>query len=202
MSNSLRDQLVKAGLATNEQAKKAEREKRAEAQARRQGGKGKKKGKAKGQAEAKAVDPARERARKRQAQKAARDRELAEERNAKAAAKALRAEIKDIVRQNDRRKSKSEDSDVAYQFVHGKKIKRVYVPPSQRDELIKGQLVIVNDDGTYHFVDKAIAEQIKKRDPKRIIVANADQADADRPKEENADDEYYAQFEVPDDLDW
>ena len=39
MSESLRDQLVKAGLATTAQAKKAERSKRAEATAERHQGK-------------------------------------------------------------------------------------------------------------------------------------------------------------------
>ena len=48
MSQSLRDQLVKAGLATSAQAKKAERSKRAEATAERQQGKSTKGKKGKG----------------------------------------------------------------------------------------------------------------------------------------------------------
>ena len=50
MSQSLRDQLVKAGLATSAQAKKAERSKRAEATAERQQGKSTKGKKGKEQA--------------------------------------------------------------------------------------------------------------------------------------------------------
>jgi uncharacterized protein YaiL (DUF2058 family) len=81
--------------------------------------------------------------------------------------------------------------------VHGKRIKRIYLPEAQKAQLISGSLVVVNNDGLYHFVSKDIAERIAKRDPKRIIVAN-DQ----KTSEPSEDDEYYAKFAVPDDLDW
>ena len=84
-----------------------------------------------------------------------------------------------------------------YNFVHGKKIKRIYLPEAQRDQLVNGNLVVVNNDGLYHFVSKAVAEKIALRDPKRIIVAHSD-----APTEPSEDDEYYAKFAVPDDLDW
>jgi uncharacterized protein YaiL (DUF2058 family) len=38
---------------------------------------------------------------------------------------------------------------------------------------------------------------VAARDPKRIIVANDG-----KPEEPGPDDEYYAKFKVPDDLDW
>ena len=201
MSESLRDQLVKAGLATATQAKKAERQAKAEKHANR-GGKPGKSGKP-GQAKPRKVDPnspeaVKERARKQQAEKRARDKELAASRNEKAAAKALRAEIKQIITQNDQRKKATTDEDVPYQFVHGKKIKKIYVPPAQREQLIKGNLLVINNDGLYSLLDKEVAEQIRSRDPKRIITGQEEE----KQPEPGSDDEFYAKFEVPDDLDW
>lgn len=181
MAGSLRDQLIKSGLATSHQAKKAERQVRAEKQAQRQGG---------GQS-----DSAKAAAQQRIAEKAERDRALARAANEKAAAKALRAEIKQIVQQNDQR-TKPHDDDVPYNFVHGKKIKRIYVTREHQAQLSIGALVIVNDDGRYHLVAKPVAERIRARDPKRIIAAHEDKPGP------QPDDDHYAKFKVPDDLDW
>lgn len=207
MSSSLRDQLVKAGLATAGQAKKAEREQQAKRRGqggRKGGGKGDGKHKpgsnvspAAGQTDETSVDAiAKARARQVRAEKASRDRAIAKVRNEKAAEKAKRAEIKQLIAQNDQRTTTASDDDAPYNFKHGKKVKRIYVPKSQVDELSAGRLVIVNNDGRYHIVSKAVAAQISQRDPKWIVAAHdAEAADA-------VDDEYYKRFEVPDDLDW
>jgi len=71
------------------------------------------------------------------------------------------------------------------------------VPAAQRDQISSGNLVIVNNDGNYHLLPKAAAEKVRARDPKRIIVEH----DGKTP-EPDSDDEYYARFKVPDDLDW
>jgi uncharacterized protein YaiL (DUF2058 family) len=200
VSESLRDQLVKAGLASASQAKKVERQAKAQQHANRSGKPGKPA--KQGQSKPKKVDPnspeaVKARARKQQAEKRERDKALAEARNEKAAAKALRAEIKQIITQNEQRQKGSSDEDVPYQFVHGKKIKKIYVPPAQREQLIKGNLVVVNNDGMYSLLSKDVAEQISARDPKRIITGQEE-----KKPEPGSDDEFYAKFEVPDDLDW
>ena len=186
MAGSLRDQLVKAGLATSAQAKKAER------QVNRSNTP-----KSKKSDEPKKPD-VKQRAQQLKKAKAEKDRAAARVQNDKYAARAQRAEIKQIILQNDQRSKTTTDTDVPYNFVHGKKIKRLYLPQAQKDQLISGVLVIVNNDGIYHFVEKAVAEKISLRDPKRIIVDH--QTAADKPSSE--DDEYYAKFVVPDDLDW
>ena len=81
--------------------------------------------------------------------------------------------------------------------MHGKKVKKIWVPAGQREQLSRGSLVIVNDEGRYRLVSKEVALQIAERDPKRIIVAHADKV-----AEPGPDDEHYARFKVPDDLDW
>lgn len=208
MAGSLRDQLVQAGLATNAQAKKAERQQRAEEQSKRHGGnKQRKVSKGKGEDAPKtqsATAKVKSRAQKLETAKIEKDRAIASQRNEKSAAKALRAEIKQIILLNDQRAKTTKaavDGYVPYSFVHGKKIKRIYVPAAQRDQLISGALVVVNNDGLYHFVDKKVADKIVTRDPRRIIVANADKP-AENSTGNSDDDEHYAKFQVPDDLDW
>jgi len=192
MADSLRDQLVKAELASGAQAKKAERQTRAERNAQRSGGKH-------GAPREDPNSPERVKAQalKQQAEKRARDQALARDRNAKSAAKALRAEIKQIIFQNDLRAKTVNDDDLPYNFVHRKKIKKIFVPREQVELLSTGSLIIVNNDGLYHLLSKDVAEQIRVRDPKRIIAAHDN-----KPPEHGSDDEHYAKFEVPDDLDW
>ncbi len=202
MAESLRDQLVKAGLATGAQARKAERQQRAETLAKqRHKAKHQKGGKASADVAESETDNSKARARQRQAEKTARDKALARQHNDKYAAKALRAEIKQIILNNDQRITKvPEDDAVPYNFVHGKRIKKLYVTKAQQEALSEGRLLIINNDGNYHFLLPQIAAKIEARDPKRIIVAH-DKTGSDA-KEKSADDEYYARFEIPDDLDW
>ena len=183
MSSSLRDQLVKAGLATAGQAKKAERDQQAKRRKKNAGGKTQSKNQSKAAdkqpgAQQRPVDDdspeavAKARARQVRAEKASRDRAIAKLRNEKAAEKAKRAEIKQIIVQNDLRAKEAAEDDAPYNFVHGKKVKRIYVPKQQVDDLGAGRLVIVNNDGRYHIVTKAVAAQISQRDPKWIVAAH------------------------------
>ncbi len=197
MSQSLRDQLVKAGLATSAQAKKAERSKRAEATAERQQTKAKKgKGATAGQSD---IAKVKAKAAQQRAERAARDKALAQQRNEKAEAKALQAQVRQLILQNDQRTKVADDDAVPYNFVHGKKIKKIFVTKAQLEALSSGRLVVVNNNGIYHFVDEKVAKQIEQRDPKRIIVAHEASA---KPPEPGSDEEFYAKFEVPDDLAW
>ncbi|MDG1704319.1 MAG: DUF2058 family protein [Pseudomonadales bacterium] len=197
MSQSLRDQLVKAGLATSAQAKKAERSNRAEATSERHQTKAKK-GKV---ATPSQSDTAKVKAKAAQqrAERAAKDKALAQQHNEKAQAKALQAQIRQLILQNDQRTKVADDDAVPYNFVHGKKIKKIFVTKQQLEALSSGRLVVVNNNGIYHFVDEKVAKQIEQRDPKRIIVAHDANA---KPPEPGSDEEFYAKFEVPDDLDW
>lgn len=211
MAGSLRDQLVKAGLATNDRAKKVERQARAEKNARLHGQSarsdagstqtstegGSRKTKSKARTEPSAAASVRERARQLKAEKATRDRAIATVAKGKIVAKTLRAEIKQIIQQNDQKSTVAKDDDVPYNFLHGKKVKRIYVSRAQQAQLSSGSLVIVNDDGRYHLVSPLVAEKISSRDPKRVIAQHES-----KPSESTGDDDYDARFKVPDDLDW
>lgn len=200
MAGSLRDQLLKAGLVTPDQARKAERQARTEQQAKRKAGSAQGKPSKKGQsrpAETSAAQEARAKAAAINHEKAERDRAQMRAIADRAKAHALRAEIKQIIQAHDQRVKTASDDDVPYNFVHGKRVKRIYVPPAQREQISRGQLVIVNNDGNYHLLPQKAAEKIRQRDAKRIIVAN--DASSRTP---DSEDEYYARFQVPDDLDW
>ena len=54
---------------------------------------------------------------------------------------------------------------------------------------------MINNDGSYHL-SRRDCRKIESHDPKRIIVAHPETA------KKRGDDDFYAQFEVPDDLDW
>ncbi len=211
MAGSLRDELVKAGLATSDRAKKAERQARAEKNARTRGqagasdagstepssGGGKRRKKGQARVDPSAAASVRERARQLKTEKATRDRAIASGANRKNVAKVLRAEINQIIQQHDQKTAVAKDDDVPYNFLHGKKIKRIYVRPAQRDQLSSGSLVIVNNDGRYHLVSRSVADKIGDRDPKRIIALRES-----KPIESTGDEDYDARFAVPDDLDW
>lgn len=197
VADSLRDQLVKAGLATSAQAKKAERSNRAGETAKRHD---KAKGKAKGKDEPSSLtQQVKAKAAQQRAEKAARDKAIAQVRNAKSEAKAKQAQVRQLIAQNDQRTKVNDDEAVPYNFVHGQKIKKIHVTKAQLEALSSGRLIVVNNNGIYHFVDEKVAEQIAARDPKRIIVAHNN---ANKNATPSADDEYYAKFAIPDDLDW
>jgi uncharacterized protein YaiL (DUF2058 family) len=184
-------------LATSAQAKKAERSNRAEATSERHQTKAKKgKGATPSQSDTAKVKA---KAAQQRAERAAKDKALAQQHNAKAQAKALQAQIRQLILQNDQRTKVADDDAVPYNFVHGKKIKKIFVTKQQLEALSSGRLVVVNNNGIYHFVDEKVAKQIEQRDPKRIIVAHDANA---KPPEPGSDEEFYAKFEVPDDLDW
>ena len=122
VADSLRDQLVKAGLATSAQAKKAERSNRAGETAKRHD---KAKGKAKGKDEPSSLtQQVKAKAAQQRAEKAARDKAIAQVRNAKSEAKAKQAQVRQLIAQNDQRTKVNDDEAVPYNFVHGQKIKK------------------------------------------------------------------------------
>ncbi len=82
-----------------------------------------------------------------------------------------------------------------YNFVDGEKIRRIAVDESLRDRLIRGDVVIVKFNARYELVPAAIGSRIGERDPS-CIVATAGQRDS-APTESA-----YERFVVPDDLIW
>lgn len=179
MRNPLQEQLLKAGLINKSKAAQVVRE-----QAK------KRKGKAPVAPTAEQVD-----AQRLQAEKAERDRAIAAERNAQARAAEARAQIRQIV---EAHKVKRE-GEIAYRFTDGEAIKDILVSTALRAQLAAGTLVIVRHDQSYELLPRVAADKVYERDG-TVIVLDHGQADANT--DNDADDEYYKQFEVPDDLIW
>lgn len=181
MSLSLRDQLLKAGLVTEKQVQQAEQQqKRAQFQQPRD------------RRKSTGPTPQQLAAQKAQAEKAARDAELNRRKQEKAERKARFAQIKQLVEQHQVPRVESDDF---YNFVDGTKIRRIAVTAELRERLIRGELAIVRNEGRYAFVPAAIAADIRTRVDRAVIHHNF-------PKADDASDDPYKDYAVPDDLMW
>lgn len=176
---SLQDQLLKAGLADEKKARSVRNEKRKQ---RKQQPKG-----------SVQVNEAEIRARKAREEKAERDRQLNLERQKEAEKKAIQAQIRQLVETNRLDRSKA---DTSYQFVDGKKIKKILVDDTMVDQLSRGRLAIVRLGEDYNIVPEKVARKIMERDESAVIVLH------DRTQDDQGDDDPYAGYEIPDDLMW
>ena len=182
MGNSLQDQLLKAGLVDEEQVTKANKSKQKH---QRQQPKAKKKARKKPTLTPEQI--------KTRDEKAARDRELNERRNEARKQREIAAQIKQMVDAN-RHPPSDPENDVPFYFENKGKVKTMHVAPATRDMIASGKLVIVNANGKFELVPPDIAEKIRQRNPALVI---------DLPKEEKpAEDDPYADYQVPDDLMW
>lgn len=181
MRNPLQDQLLKAGLVSKGKAAKAVRE---QVRQRKEGKKSTVPG-------TEQVDVQRLRA-----EKAEHDRALAAQRNAQRRHDEARAQARQIIQTH----KVSHEGDITYRFSDGGKIRDVLVNEALRAQLASGALVVVRHDQSYALLPQSAADKVRERAPAMIVLDHADtEPDNDG---HDADDEYYKQFEVPDDLIW
>jgi uncharacterized protein YaiL (DUF2058 family) len=136
-------------------------------------------------------------ARESQAAKAARDSELNRRQREKAERKASLAEIDQWVEQSRRPAIEGEDF---YSFVDHRRICRIAVDAPTRGGLSRGELVIVRYQRRYAIVPVATANRIRARDPERIV---AEAPGGSGPEASQTDpDDPYKDFPVPEDLIW
>lgn len=181
MANSLFEQLKKTGLVDEKKAKKV-----------KQGQYKKQKQKTKKGAAAQ-VDEATLLAQQAQAEKVERDRLLNEQKKVEAENKAIAAQIKQLIETN---RVKDADGDVVFNFTDANVVKRLYVSEQVHKYLVSGQLAIAKLGKAYELVPTPVAEKIKQRDEQCIIQCESIVAT------ETAEDDPYADYEIPDDLMW
>ncbi|MFM8330472.1 MAG: DUF2058 domain-containing protein [Candidatus Methylumidiphilus sp.] len=184
MGNALRDQLLKAGLVNEKQAKKAAKEQQKDAQ--RQQGQGK----------PNVAEEEKQRIRLAQAEKAERDRLLNQQRQEQALIKAAAAQVRQLVEQN---RITKEGGETPYNFIDGGKVKRLYLSDKLRQRVVNGQVAIIRLDKDYELVAAEVAEKIQSRDAASVVVFNAPKP---APAQDSAADDPYAKFQIPDDLLW
>jgi uncharacterized protein len=180
MSDSLRDQLLKAGLINRKQANEAERQ--AQRKERQPPAK---------QNAAPKVDAVAAASRAAQSAKLARDQALNRRQQEKAEKKARAAQIKQWV--NEHRLAPVTEGET-YNFVDGPKIRRITVNAAIRAQIGRRELAIVRNEGGYDLVPAALAARIREREPSAFIFFGA--------TESAPADEAYSKFSVPDDLIW
>jgi uncharacterized protein YaiL (DUF2058 family) len=179
MSASLREQLLKAGLVSEADVRRANqppprRSKRAPAP----------------------TSESTRAAREAEEAKARRDLELNVRRREKAERKARIAEIDQWVEAS---RLPAKDGEDYYSFVDHRRIARIAVDAGLRAALGRGELAIVRHQRHYAVVPAAMAARIRERDPTRVVAQQSTAAPASATP---ASDDPYKDFPVPDDLVW
>ncbi len=188
--SSLHEQLLKAGLIDKDKIAKAEQQQRK--QAHQKTAQAQKKAKKQG---IELTDEAKLLAEQAAHKQAERSRELNRQQREQAQQRAIKAQIKQLIEMNriDRKRG-----EISYQFADGSKVRKIFVTDKLQDQLAYGIIAVVRLDDHYELVPKQVADKIAQRDAASIIVQNTGSQAAGAP----AEDDPYADFQIPDDLMW
>ncbi len=189
MGNSLRDELLKVGLVSEQRRQKTRRSKRTKAESGK-----KRKSSPVPSNDDQSITSSRHVLRENQRRTARflRDSSLAGGSLAESAEKALRRKIQELVQSG---RLNHPQADLAYHFVKGKRIKRIYVTQAQRAQLTAGAIVIAALDGDHHLLPRPLAEQLLALAPQTVVCGGAEGDGG--PSEVDCD-----QHPVPDDISW
>lgn len=180
MGNPFQDQLLKAGVVTKQQVKKAQsasNKKKKEQRSKKN----------------KVVDEAKLKIQQAAKEKTEYDKALNQRKEEQAKQKATSIEIDQLITTNLIKRN--EECEIVYNFEHRKKINRIYINEDMKQRVIDGKLGIARIEGRYELIPKLIAKKIQQRNEKRVILF-------ENTEEEIKDDDPYAEFQVPDDLMW
>lgn len=180
MGNPFQDQLLKAGVVTKQQVKKAQsatNKKKKEQRSKKN----------------KPIDEAKLKIQQAAKEKAEHDKALNQRKQEQAKQKATSAEIDQLITANLIKRD--EACEIIYNFDHRKKVNRIYINADMKQRVIDGKLGIARIDGRYELIPKLIAEKIQQRNEKRVILF-------ENKEEIIEEDDPYAEFKVPDDLMW
>ena len=183
MGNSLQDQLLGAGLVDKKKAKAVAKESRKKKNVERRN---------------KQNEPNISEAQRKALEKKEKDREMNRQRQQAAEEKAIQAQIIQLI---EHYQIKDAQGDIDFNFNDNNTIKRLSVNQNTWDSISSGRLCIAKMGESYKIIPKPIAEKIAERDSAAIIVANS-KNETKNAEEQQSDDDYYAQFEIPDDLMW
>jgi len=181
MSLSLRDQMLKAGLVNDKQAKQASKEQKKQQRLEKKGA-------------VEVDDSQRQAVLQAMAEKLKRDQELNRQQQENAERKAFVAQIRQLIEGARLPKLDSEDY---YNFVDHKKVKRIAVNDMVRNKLSSGSLAIVKHGGGYEIIPRDVALKIQERDERRIVLLNLESE-----KVSESEEDPYAAYQIPDDLMW
>jgi uncharacterized protein YaiL (DUF2058 family) len=181
MSKSLHEQLLKAGLVDKKKADQVAREKKNK----------QKKGPKKKKADKGKLDASKAAAMQAAQEKVARDRQLNEAREQEQAAKAVAAQVKQLI---ETHRCQKQAGVTPYRFKDNNKIHTLMLTDALVKDLFSKKLVVVRWRGGFELLPADAAEKVAARDSALVISA----AEPDKPDE----DDPYADFQIPDDLVW
>lgn len=184
MALSLQEQLLQAGLADKKKAKQVRQQKHKQA-------------KEKKNHNVQQTNESKIAAEKAAEQKKARDRELNQKAKAEAEKKAVQAQIVQMINVN---KQSRKVGDIACNFSDNKVIKRMYVDKNIHTQITQGQLAIVKLNDVYELIPMPVADKIAERDESYVLY-RADILPEEKAKN-SEDEDWYADYEIPDDLSW
>lgn len=176
---SLQEQLLKAGVVDKKKAKKIKLAKYSQS-----------KKIPKGHTQ---LDENKLQAKEALAEQVAKDKALNKEKKRVAEAKAIQAQIIQLIKSNI---VDCKSGEVPYQFTDNNSIKKIYVTEVVQKQLSKGIVAIVKLADTYEVVPAKVAEKISLRDEDIIVLLN------DNVETEIDTDDPYADYQIPDDLMW
>ncbi|HEX4975601.1 MAG TPA: DUF2058 domain-containing protein [Pseudomonadales bacterium] len=127
------------------------------------------------------------------AEKQARDRALAEESKTTQRLKENKARIRQLILHS---RLSRQGGETPYQFTDLNIIKKIYVNAIHADQISRGQIAIVKLDEHYELLPLKAAEKIADLDASLVVVLH--RPDKNAPAEEDP----YAQYQIPDDLMW
>ncbi len=183
---SLRDQLLKTGLVSKTEAKQVEKQAKSKYHQQR-------KKKKRGKTETVDTESAAYMAAKAREEEIALAKKLNQQKEAERLQKALLAQVSDMIKAHQVNDIKA---DIAYHFLEGKIVKKIFVNAKQQKQLSNGDLAITVLDDSHYIVPVPIAEKILERLPEVVVYLNKEKAsDVD-------DEQAYADYPVPDDLMW
>jgi hypothetical protein len=206
MSSSFADQLLKAGLVSENDINKAEEDKKQRAAQRKAGkaNKGKRptskrpapkkstnpvSGEVANAEVSKVIGASKASAEKAQVKKA--QQAFAENR------RIMNMKINELLKDQPVEEPADEsqgDTPVKFSYVYDGKVRGIYVSDTQQKRLAAGELAVTVIKAKTILIPVALAEPLLAIDPKRFIhIVKEEKADADDP---------YAGFKVPDDLTW
>jgi hypothetical protein len=195
MTKSLQDQLMGAGLIDSKKAKKITKETRKQKKVQKK-------------SRDDSLSEAQLAARQAQQEKIKRDQQLNQQLNSEAQKKSVAAQVIQLIKHYKLERKKG---DISYNFSDRSVIKKILVTDEMSEEIARGRLCIARLGDSYELIPRPIADKIRERDLESIVVYNEKPALSPTSKSTNSnsddtaaesDDDYYAQFEIPDDLTW
>jgi uncharacterized protein YaiL (DUF2058 family) len=189
MALSLQEQLLKAGLTNKKKANQVRQQKHKQAKAHKNHN-------------VVETNEAKLAAEKLVEAKKVKDRELNQKTKQEAEKKALVGQIKQLIETNKQPKfgGSGRKEEVACNFTDGTLIKRMYVSQSTQKQITQGKLAIVKLNDGYELVPTPVANKIAERDEACVVYRADNISDADQKSSE--DDDWYADYDIPDDLNW